>query len=398
MIGLKSIASYVPLEGVDNYAQGAKFGKDQDFIFGKIGSTFLPRKDEHQETSDLGVAAARNLFAANPALDPASIDVVIVVTQNGDAEGLPHTAAIVQHKLGLSTAVAAFDVSLGCSGYVYGLYAMKGFMEATGLRNGLLITADPYSKIVDPEDRNTTMLFGDAATATWMGEDAPWQLGKSLFGSDGAGAEHLRTTDGTFFMNGRQVYNFALVKVPAHLHQLLEASGLSAEQIDLYCLHQAARPSSMRCRRGSRTARTSTSSSRTCSRPATRCRPASRCCWKNTCSARRCSVWRSAGSEWACRGARRFSNAKADRLSVLPTPLSPSGVLRQALRPLVLAVVRGKSLISRQWQPASNFFANFPKATRPDDDNYYEGSLCHARRSAKAGSRSTHTTRNSSWL
>lgn len=238
MIGIKSIASYVPVEGVDNYAQGAKFGKDQDFIFGKIGSTFLPRKGNTQETSDLCVEAAKNLFAANPELDPASIDAVIVVTQNGDAEGLPHTAAIVQQKLGLTTQVAAFDLSLGCSGYVYGLYAMKGFMEATGLKNGLLITADPYSKIVDPEDRNTTMLFGDAATATWMGEDAAWQLGKSLFGSDGAGAEHLRTTDGKFFMNGRQVYNFALVKVPAHLQQLLEASQLRAEDIDLYCLHQ----------------------------------------------------------------------------------------------------------------------------------------------------------------
>ncbi|MDR2315683.1 MAG: ketoacyl-ACP synthase III [Pseudomonas sp.] len=238
MIGIKSIASYVPVNGVDNYAQGAKFGKDQEFIFGKIGSTFLPRKDANQETSDLCVEAAQALFAANPSLDPAAIDAVIVVTQNGDAEGLPHTAAIVQHKLGLSTAVAAFDISLGCSGYVYGLYAMKGFMEAAGLKNGLLITADPYSKIVDPEDRNTTMLFGDAATATWMGEGAAWQLGKSLFGSDGAGAEHLRTTDGKFFMNGRQVYNFALVKVPAHLQQLLEASALQAEDIDLYCLHQ----------------------------------------------------------------------------------------------------------------------------------------------------------------
>ncbi len=111
-------------------------------------------------------------------------------------------------------------------------------MEATGLKNGLLITADPYSKIVDPEDRNTTMLFGDAATVTWMGEGPSWQLGKSLFGSDGAGAEHLRTTDGTFFMNGRQVYNFALVKVPAHLQQLLEACQMSADDIDLYCLHQ----------------------------------------------------------------------------------------------------------------------------------------------------------------
>ena len=238
MIGIKSIASYVPTEGVDNYAQGAKFGKDQDFIFGKIGSTFLPRKDAGQETSDLAVEAAKVLFANNPALDPAAIDVLIVVTQNGDAEGLPHTAAIVQHKLGLPTHIAAFDISLGCSGYVYGLYAMKGFMEAAGLKNGLLITADPYSKIVDPEDRNTTMLFGDAATATWMGEDASWKLGKSLFGSDGSGAHHLRTTEGKFYMNGRQVYNFALVKIPAHLQQLLDASQLQADDIDLFCLHQ----------------------------------------------------------------------------------------------------------------------------------------------------------------
>jgi 3-oxoacyl-[acyl-carrier-protein] synthase-3 len=238
MIGIKSIASYVPVEGVDNYAQGAKFGKDQDFIFGKIGSTFLPRKAATQETSDLCVEAVRALFAANSALNMAAIDAIIVVTQNGDAEGLPHTAAIVQHKLGLPTHIAAFDVSLGCSGYVYGLYAMKGFMEAVGLKNGLLITADPYSKIVDGEDRNTTMLFGDAATATWMGDGAAWQLGKSLFGSDGAGAEHLRTTEGKFYMNGRQVYNFALSKVPAHLGQLLDASQLGASDIDLFCLHQ----------------------------------------------------------------------------------------------------------------------------------------------------------------
>ncbi|MNP36340.1 3-oxoacyl-[acyl-carrier-protein] synthase 3 [compost metagenome] len=115
---------------------------------------------------------------------------------------------------------------------------MKGFMEAAGLKNGLLITADPYSKIVDPEDRNTTMLFGDAATVTWMGEDASWQLGKSRFGTDGGGAEFLKVNDGVFFMNGRQVFNFALLKVPAHLRELIEASELVAEDIDLYCIHQ----------------------------------------------------------------------------------------------------------------------------------------------------------------
>jgi 3-oxoacyl-[acyl-carrier-protein] synthase-3 len=238
MIGIKSIASYVPTAGVDNYAQGAKFDKGEDFIIGKIGSAFLPRMDAGQETSDLCVEAVKALFANNPQLNPESIDALIVVTQNGDEEGLPHTAAIVQDKLGLQTHVAAFDISLGCSGYVYGLYAMKGFMEAAGLKNGLLITADPYSKIVDPEDRNTTMLFGDAATVTWMGEGANWQLGKAQFGTDGSGAAHLKVTDGVFFMNGRQVFNFALLKVPAHLHELLEASSLTSADVDAFCIHQ----------------------------------------------------------------------------------------------------------------------------------------------------------------
>ena len=238
MIGIKSIASYVPVNGVDNYAQGAKFAKDEDFILGKIGSAFLPRKDADQETSDLCVEAANALFANNPGLSRDAIDVVIVVTQNGDEEGLPHTAAIVQDKLGLSTAVAAFDISLGCSGYVYGIYAIKGFMEAAGLKNGLLLTADPYSKIVDPEDRNTTMLFGDAATATWMGEGAQWHLGKAKFGTDGSGAAHLKKTDGVFFMNGRQVFNFALLKVPAHLHELLGDAQLTTADIDAFCIHQ----------------------------------------------------------------------------------------------------------------------------------------------------------------
>lgn len=238
MIGIKSIASYVPGAGLDNYAQGAKFGKDEEFILGKIGSAFLPRKSDEQETSDLCVEAVNALFAANPGLSRDAIDALIVVTQNGDAEGLPHTAAIVQDKLGLPTHVAAFDISLGCSGYVYGIYALKGFMEATGLKNGLLVTADPYSKIVDPEDRNTTMLFGDAATATWMGEDPVWALGKSAFGTDGSGAEHLKVNDGVFFMNGRQVFNFALLKVPAHLHELLGQSGLSPDDIDAFCIHQ----------------------------------------------------------------------------------------------------------------------------------------------------------------
>jgi 3-oxoacyl-[acyl-carrier-protein] synthase-3 len=280
MIGIKSIASYVPADGIDNYAQGAKFAKDEEFIIRKIGSAFLPRKEAAQETSDLCVEAVNALFANNPDLKRESIDALIVVTQNGDEEGLPHTAAIVQDKLGLPTHVAAFDISLGCSGYVYGIYAMKGFMEATGLKNGLLVTADPYSKIVDPEDRNTTMLFGDAATATWMGEDAPWLLGKAKFGTDGSGAPHLKVSDGVFFMNGRQVFNFALLKVPAHCMSCSTSLTSRLTRLMPSAFTRAVRRLSTPWRVALKMHRW-TSSSRTWSRPATPCRRAFRCCWKS---------------------------------------------------------------------------------------------------------------------
>ncbi len=238
MIGIKSIASYIPAGRIDNIAQAASFDRDEAFVLSKIGTTTLSVKDAGEETSDLAVAAVHNLLAKNPALRLEDVQALIVVTQNGDGEGLPHTSAIVQHKLGLPTSVASFDVSLGCSGFVYGLYVIKGFMEAAGLKNGILVTADPYSKIMDRSDRMTSLLFGDAATATWIGEDPVWELGPARFGTDGGGAEHLVVRDGCFHMNGRQVFNFASLKIIPHMQEVLEEAGLGLDSVDAYCLHQ----------------------------------------------------------------------------------------------------------------------------------------------------------------
>lgn len=91
MIGIKSIASYVPADGIDNYAQGAKFAKDEEFIIGKIGSAFLPRKEAAQETSDLCVEAVNALFANNPDLKRESIDALIVVV-GCSGRSIAHTA------------------------------------------------------------------------------------------------------------------------------------------------------------------------------------------------------------------------------------------------------------------------------------------------------------------
>lgn len=239
MIGIKAIASYLPKKGIDNYEQAKKFGETDKFILNKIGAVSLPRKEKKQETSDLAEQAVLNLLEQNPQLNKKTdIDALIVVTQNPDDEGLPQTSAILQRKLNLPISVAAFDVSLGCSGFVYGLFILKGFLEASRFNNGILVTSDPYSKILDKNDRTTSLLFGDAATATWLGEDPKWLLDAVSYGTDGSGSEHLKVNNKHLFMNGRQIFNFAATQVEPHIRQLLQRENLDSEDIDLYCLHQ----------------------------------------------------------------------------------------------------------------------------------------------------------------
>src|SRR5690554_1678940 len=148
MIGIKNIASFIPEYALDNLQRVEEFGESRDFIAKKIGALKLPRKGETEETSDLAVKAVEQLLKGSEGLEASTIDALVIVTQNGDGEGLPHTSAIVQAKMGLPKSVAAFDVSLGCSGYVYGLHVLKGFTESAGLKNGVLVTADPTQKLL----------------------------------------------------------------------------------------------------------------------------------------------------------------------------------------------------------------------------------------------------------
>ena len=218
MIGIKAIASYVPERVIDNINQALAFGETRDFVENKIGAFSLPRKENTQESSDLSVMAFNALIEQCSELNKELVDAIVVVTQNPDGDGLPHTAAILQRKLSLPTRVAAFDVSLGCSGYVYGLFILKGFLESSGLKNGVLITSDPYSKIIDPNDRTTSMLFGDASTATWIGDNPEWRLDAVDYGTSGFGSDFLRSDHGRLHMNGRQVFNFAITQVLSLIH------------------------------------------------------------------------------------------------------------------------------------------------------------------------------------
>jgi 3-oxoacyl-[acyl-carrier-protein] synthase-3 len=241
-IGIKAIASYIGENCIDNLGRAAIYGKTPGFIQNKIGFTVLARKFPDQETSDLCLAAFSKLAEIHT-INKESIDCLIVCTQNPDGHGLPHTSAIVHEKLGLSERVAAFDISLGCSGYVYSLAIAKAFMESQGLENGLLFTADPYSKILDPDDPNTELLFGDGAAVTLLSTDPVYQIGQGLFGTDGAGwrALNVQTVDNKLHMSGREVFMFTMKVVPQQIREYLKNQKLGVEDIDLFLLHQGSR-------------------------------------------------------------------------------------------------------------------------------------------------------------
>ena len=241
MIGIKQVTVHRARDSVDAFAVAETLSVSADFIREKIGMERLSRKARNEDTSDLAVSAARPLFEEH-GLDPDDIDCLVLVTQNPDDAGLPHTSAVIHQKLGLKKNCAVFDISLGCSGYVQGLAVIKSLMEGQGFRNGLLVTADPYSKVVDMSDRDTAMIFGDGATATWMSEAPVWRVGACDFGIDSAGREALKVTAARqLTMNGRSVFNFAATEVPKSISRVLHDAQISIAEIDLVLLHQGSK-------------------------------------------------------------------------------------------------------------------------------------------------------------
>ncbi|KGI78511.1 ketoacyl-ACP synthase III [Oleiagrimonas soli] len=242
MIGIKAIGSFVAGERVSNLDRRDRAGKDEMFIRDKIGFEQVAKKPASMDTSDMCVEAMSELEAASD-IKRADVDCLIVCTQNPDAHGLPHTSAVVHKKLGLSQDVACFDISLGCSGYVYGLATITSFMQAQGLRSGLLFTADPYSKIIDPDDWDTELLFGDAATVTWIGEQSIYSCRPGMFGTNGALGHSIEVPErgGTLHMLGSNVFKFSMTAVPEQVGNYLERESLAVHDVDEFLFHQGSR-------------------------------------------------------------------------------------------------------------------------------------------------------------
>jgi 3-oxoacyl-[acyl-carrier-protein] synthase-3 len=240
MLGIEALASYIPENTVNNLDQADVFGADRTFVENKIGVATLPRFQETDTVVSACEEAFRNL-TTKVNFDKDDIECVVLCSQNPDKGGLPHNSALIHGALNLPDSVACFDIGLGCSGYVYGLSVIQSFMAAHGMTKGLFFTCDPYSRILDPTDKNTCLLFGDAATVTLISDSPRYSPTVAKFSTKGLGAEALQKAERGLEMNGRAIFNFALQDVPKQIKETLQLAGLALGDIDLYLLHQGSR-------------------------------------------------------------------------------------------------------------------------------------------------------------
>lgn len=212
--------------------------------------------------SDLATAAGEALLT-NRGIDRASIEYLIVCTQSPDYY-LPSTACLVQERLGLPTTAGATDITLGCSGYIYALGLAKGLIESGQVSNVLVVTADTYTKFINPLDKSVRTIFGDGAAATLVTDTGDeGQMTGITYGTNGAGAKSLivprgglragealqpksdvaaRSLEPTgydLYMDGPDIFNFTLEVVPPSVDAILRKAALTGDDIDLYVFHQA---------------------------------------------------------------------------------------------------------------------------------------------------------------
>lgn len=245
------VVACVPPRQVHNDAFVERFGEGVAEVTKMTGVRQRHWVEDGVTTSDLCLAAGqRVLDGLGWAAD--SVDALVMVTQTPDYR-LPATAVSLQARLGLRPGVIAFDVNLGCSGYPYGLWLAMMMVSGGAARRVLLAVGDTSSRVVDPTDRATALLFGDAGTVTAIeaAEDAaPTAF---VLGSDGRGAGNLIIPEGAFrageqhgpndpgklFMDGGEVFTFTLKAVPPLVADTLALAQGAIDDYDGFLFHQA---------------------------------------------------------------------------------------------------------------------------------------------------------------
>lgn len=250
---LLGLGSYVPEVAVANQEMAEALGTSDEWIRRRTGIERRHVLPSGRATSDMAAAAA--LRACRSAgLDPTEIELIVVATMTPDV-GVPSTAALVQAHIG-ARAAAGFDVGSACAGFVHASMTADALLRTGRFTNALVIGADAMTRIVDPESRETAVLFGDGAGAVVLGaRGGRAVLLDHLIGMDGAGADAITVPAGGsrlpasaatvasrqhfLQMQGNRVFRFASEILPRMVNEILARNGYTVDDVGLLVPHQA---------------------------------------------------------------------------------------------------------------------------------------------------------------
>ena len=264
-INISALAAAVPANTIHNRSYTEHFDADSvNEIVDKTGIEERRFAPESMTASDLCFAAAEKLIADN-SINKDEIDLLLFVSQTPDYR-MPATSITLQNRLGLSKSTAAFDISIGCSGFVYGLSVAYSYAQQPGIRKVLLLDGETRSRVYHPKDRKTAFLFGDGGVAALIEKSS--NVGASFFSlnSDGAKEDLIKMDAGGYrnpssaetlaekvvdehgnirtdehgYMNGAEVFNFVIREIPKDIKNLIKLSEKEVNP-DYYLFHQANR-------------------------------------------------------------------------------------------------------------------------------------------------------------
>jgi 3-oxoacyl-[acyl-carrier-protein] synthase III len=263
-VTIKGISACIPKLNVENKDYSGFTSGESEKIIAAIGVERHRMADQNTCASDLCFQAAERLIH-ELSWKKEEIDCLIFVSQTPDYI-LPATACLLQTRLGLRMEIAAFDISLGCSGWIYGLQVISSLLSHGYLRKGLLLVSETILKYCSEEDKSTFPLFGDAGAATALEYDKHDPGFKFHLGTDGTGYDALYIPDGGFrnqvsesslefveikpgikrsplqlVLNGMDILSFSISKAPESILMLSERFEIDLNTIDFFLLHQANR-------------------------------------------------------------------------------------------------------------------------------------------------------------
>ncbi|MCQ2543482.1 MAG: ketoacyl-ACP synthase III [Lachnospiraceae bacterium] len=248
-IKIKGTGSCLPEKVVTNFDLEKIIETTNEWIVERTGI-----EQRHVSTgesaADLAFEAAKQALAENN-IDGADIDLIIAASCTEEMS-FPGIACQVQTSIGAKNAVA-FDLNAACSGFIFALNTASAYLENGIYKNALIIGSEVLSKVVDWDDRGTCILFGDGAGAMYIEADSTKPATKFIQRSDGSKGQVLKLTNrenkNAFFegesetkylwMDGKEVFRFATRQIPDVINELLDASNMTVEDIDMFVLHQA---------------------------------------------------------------------------------------------------------------------------------------------------------------